>query len=187
MVRGTQTVAPASVSGDPVSRSSIRRPLGVVAVVAASALVIVGVPVIAEAASTPTQTTFVFSGAVQGTLTQSDGSCTQIGGYGGTFDFASPLKGSKNIEWTVNVNNLGKQKHGGTFKKFTGLLGNGVSIVLQGSNGKTDYFWITKSGTLTITPTSGHLKVVLGPDQAVSGKPGKGTIYLTGSWGCIAS
>lgn len=187
MMLRTRTVAPASVSVDPVSRSVIGRPLGVVAVVVASALVIVGVPAIAEAASTPTQTKFTFSGAVQGTLTQNYGACTGIGGYGGTFDIASPLKGSKNIEWTVNVNNLGKEKQGGTFKKFTGLLGNGVSIVLQGSSGTTDYFWITKSGTLTITPTSGHLKVVLGPDQATSGKPGKGTIDLTGSWGCTAS
>jgi hypothetical protein len=186
-MRWQRIVKAISDSGVPVTRRLIRHRVGLGAIVVTGGLAIFSVPSLAQAATAPSNTTFKFSGAVQGTLTQSDGSCTQIGGYGGTFDFASPLKGSKNIEWTVNVNNLGKQKHGGTFKKFTGLLGNGVSIVLQGSNGKTDYFWITKSGTLTITPTSGHLKVVLGPDQAVSGKPGKGTIYLTGSWGCIAS
>jgi hypothetical protein len=87
----------------------------------------------------------------------------------------------------VNVNNLGKQKNGGTFKKFGGLTGNGVSIVLQSSNGTTDYYWASKSGKLTTSPTSGSLNVVLVPDQSFSGKPGKGTIHLTGSWGCQAS
>jgi hypothetical protein len=131
-------------------------------------------------------TTFKFSGAVKGTLSSSNQSCSQVGAYGGQFEFFTTLKGSKLNEWTVNVNALGKKK-GGTFKKFGGLTGNGVSIVLSGSNGTTGYYWISKSGTLTTSSTSGSLNVVLGPDQSFSGKPGKGTIHLTGSWGCQAA
>jgi hypothetical protein len=156
------------------------------AVVAAGTLALCGGPVVAQAATPPSQTTFHFSGPVQGTLTQSNSDCNQVGSYGGQFEFYSKLKGSSNDEWVVNVNNLGKQKNGGTFKKFGGLLGNGVSIVLEGSNGKTAYYWASKSGTLTISSTSGTVSVVLVPDQSLSGKPGKGTIHLTGSWGCVA-
>ena len=165
----------------------MRRRVGLGAVVVAGILALCSGPVVAQAATPPSKTTFHFSGAVQGTLTQSNSNCSEVGGHGGMFDFSGKLKGSNNVEWTVNVNNLGKQKNGGTFKKFGGLLGNGVSIVLQGSNTKTDYYWATKTGTLTISPTSGTVSVVLGPDQSFSCKPGKGTIHLTGSWGCVAN
>jgi len=141
---------------------------------------------VAQAATPPTSTTFHLSGVVQGTLTQSNSDCsTEVSAAGGEFDYATKLKGSSNDEWIVNVNNLGKNKNGGTFKKFGGLLGNGVSIVLEGSNGKTDYWWASKSGTLTISPTQGSVSVLLVPDtSAGTGKPGKGTIHLSGSWGC---
>ena len=182
-----RTVKQPSTSDFPVSRRLMRRRFGLGAVVAAGTLAAFSVPVVAQAATPPSQTTFHFSGAVQGTLTQSNSDCNQVGGYGGQFQFSTKLKGSNSNEWTVNVNNLGKQKNGGTFKKFGGLTGNGVSIVLQSSNGTTDYYWASKSGKLTTSPTSGSLNVVLVPDQSFSGKPGKGTIHLTGSWGCQAS
>lgn len=153
----------------------------------AVAVGVLAVPAVAQASTSPSTTTFKFSGAVQGTLAQSNSPCDSVGGSGGQFEFSSKLRGSSSDEWTVNVNNLGKQKNGGTFKKFGGLTGNGVSVVLQSSNGTTDYYWATKSGVLTITPTSGSLNVVLVPDHSFSGKPGKGAIHLTGSWGCVAS
>ena len=157
--------------------------------VAAGALAtLLGGSVAAQAAATPTKTSFHFTGAVQGTLTQSNSDCNQVGAFGGEFEFYNKLKGSSNDEWTVNINNLGKNKNGGTFTTFTGLLGNGVSIVLESSNGKTDYWWASKSGKLTISKTSGTVSVLLVPDtSAGTGVPGRGTIGLTGSWGCQAS
>ena len=144
-----------------------------------------GATSVTTASNTSATTTFTFAGAVEGTLTQPDLECNGVGGYGGMFEFeANRLKGSSDSSWVVNVNNLGAKRNGGTFTNFGGITGNGVSIVLQGSNGKTDYFWASKSGKVTISPSGGSLKVVLVPDRGVSGKPGKGTIHLTGSWGC---
>lgn len=176
-----------SISDFPASRHGLRKRACLGMAVGVGALALLSVPAVAHASTSPSTTTFKFSGAVQGTLTQSNGPCESVGGYGGQFAFSSKLRGSSSDEWTVNVNNLGKQKNGGTFKKFGGLTGNGVSVVLQSSNGTTDYYWASKSGVLTITPTSGSLKILLVPDQSFSGKPGKGTIHLTGSWGCEAS
>jgi hypothetical protein len=104
------------------------------------------------------------------------------------FDSAkAPLKGSSADSWVVNVNALNGKKKGGTYKRFGGLLGNGVSIVLDSSNGKQAYYWASKSGTLTTSTTGGSLDVQLVPDtSAFSGKPGKGDITITGSWGCTA-
>ena len=94
----------------------------------------------------------------------------------------SSAENAKN--WTVNVNTLGHKK-GGTFTKMGGLLGNGVSIVLSGSNGKQDYLWASKSGKMMVTTTtSGTANVLLVPDQSFTGKPRKGDIHLKGSWGC---
>ena len=168
---------------------SIRRGFVLVFLGMATTLALVTGPALEQAGATPSSTTFHLSGAVQGTLTQSNSGCgTDVGAFGGQFSYYTKLKGSNNDSWTVNVNNVGKNKKGGTFKKFGGLLGNGVSIVLAGSNGKSDYWWISKSGTLTISSTSGSVSVLLGPDtSAASGKPGKGTIHLTGSWGCLAN
>jgi hypothetical protein len=137
------------------------------------------------AAAMPTKTSFHLSGSVNGTLSEANNPCDEVGTYGGEFEFSTKLSGSSNNEWTVNVNNLGKEsKKGGTFKKLSGLLGNGVSIVLNGGNGKTSYYWASKSGTLTVSATGGNVSVLLVPDQSFVGKPGKGTIHLTGSWGC---
>ena len=41
-------------------------------------------------------TTFKFSGAVKGTLSSSNQSCSQVGAYGGQFEFFTTLKGSGN-------------------------------------------------------------------------------------------
>lgn len=123
---------------------------------------------------------------MQGTLSEPNTGCNEVGGYGGEFSFSNKFKSSSSDEWTVNVNAIGHKK-GGTFEKFGRLIGNGVSIVLEGTNANTAYYWIPKSGVLTTTPTSGKVNVVLGPDQSFSGKPGKGTIHLTGSWGCVVS
>ena len=141
-------------------------------------------PVPAQA-SAPTKTTFTFSGSLKGTLSQPFNSCSGIGGYGAQFSFyGTKLKGLSAKQWAININNLGHNKKGGTFTKFGGIVGNGVSIVVDGSTGKTAYYWASKSGKLTITPTSGTLKVLLVPDQSFVGKPGKGNVTISGSWGC---
>jgi hypothetical protein len=143
--------------------------------VGAGALVICGLPSVAEAAA-PTTSTFTLTGSVSGTLTMANGPCDEIGGYGGEFAYYQKLSGSsaENAKnWTVNVNALGHKK-GGTFTKMGGLLGNGVSIVLSGSNGKK----------IVTTTTSGTANVQLVPDKSFTGKPGKGDIHITGSWGC---
>lgn len=176
------------MTGCPPAVARVVRFLAGTGVVAATvALAVCSLPFAASAAP-PSHTSFTFSGTVHGTLTQANGPCSEIGTYGGQFEFFDKLKGSKDKEWTVNVNNVGKfDKVGGTFKKFTGLTGNGVSVVLSGSNGTTDYYWISKSGSISLSATSGKIHVKLVPDQSFTGKPGKGTIELTGSWGCTAS
>jgi hypothetical protein len=55
---------------------------------------------------------------------------------------------------------------------------------VDASNGKTAYYWASKSGKLTTTKKSGNMSVNLVPDHALVGKPGKGDIHITGSWGC---
>jgi hypothetical protein len=153
--------------------------------VGAGALVICGLPSVAGAAA-PTTSTFTLTGSVSGTLTMANGPCDEIGGYGGEFAYYQKLSGSsaENAKnWTVNVNALGHKK-GGTFTKMGGLLGNGVSIVLSGSNGKQDYLWASKSGKIVTTTTSGTANVLLVPDRSFTGKPGKGNIQIKGSWGC---
>jgi hypothetical protein len=153
-------------------------------------MMLFSMPVVAQAAA-PNKTTFTFTGAVKGTMSQANSDCNEVGGYGGEFEFDTnkpQLKGSSNNSWTVNVNALNGKKKGGTYKKFGGLIGNGVSIVLDGSNGKQGYYWASKSGTLTTSPTGGSLNVKLVPDKgALSGKPGKGDISIKGSWGCTAN
>ena len=84
------------------------------------------------------------------------------------------------------MNALNGKKKGGTYTKFGGLTGNGISIVFDGSNGKTAYYWASKSGKLTTTKKSGSLSVNLVPDRGLVGKPGKGNIHISGSWGCNA-
>lgn len=164
---------------------------GVSAMVAAGAgaMVLCCLPMAAQA-TTASKTTFKFSGALSGTLTQANNDCNEVGGNGGMFEFDSNkalLKGSSFKSLTVNVNVLNGKKSGGTYKKFTGLIGNGASIVLDGSTGKQAYYWVTKSGTLTTSATGGSLNVKLGPDTSTfTGKPGKGDITVVGSWGCVA-
>jgi hypothetical protein len=130
-------------------------------------------------------TTFKFTGSLKGTLSQANTGCT---GAGGQFEFFSvKLKGSSDNTWTVSVNALNGKKKGGTYKTFGGITGNGVSIVLDGTNGKTASYWASKSGTLTTSPGGGRLNVLLVPDRSFVGKPGKGNVRISGSWGCTLS
>jgi hypothetical protein len=156
---------------------------------AACAVALCALPSGAAGASAPSKTSFKFTGSVSGTLSMSNTPCEEVGGYGGEFDFYGKLKGSATHgakQWAVNVNALNGKKKGGTYTKFGGLTGNGISIVFDGSNGKTAYYWASKSGKLTTTQKSGSLSVNLVPDRGLVGKPGKGNIHISGSWGCNA-
>jgi hypothetical protein len=162
---------------------------GVALGLGAAGLLALGALPVGAGAAAPAKTTFTLTGSVSGKFSMSNGPCSEIGGYGGQFDFYDKaIKGATNgaNEWVVNVNALNGKKNGGTYTKFGGLTGNGVSVVFDGSNGKTAYYWASKSGKLTTTKTSGSLSVNLVPDQSFVGKPGKGDIHISGSWGCLA-
>jgi hypothetical protein len=168
---------------------SMRRLVTLAAAAGTGAMVVSSIPVVALAVSAPTKTTFTFTGALQGTFTQPNSDCLEVGSYGGMFLFdANKLKGSSDSQWTVNVNALSAKKKGGSYKTFSGITGNGASIVLEGTNGKQAFYWASKSGTLTTSPTGGSLSVNLLPDtSAFAGKPGKGNVHISGSYGCAVS
>jgi hypothetical protein len=176
-------IRPHARTGSPASRRAGRW-VGLASLAAAGILAAMSVPVVAQA-SAPTKTSFSFSGSLTGTLSGANSPCADLGGSGAQFSFyGMKLKGLSDKQWSVNINNLGHNKKGGTFTKFGGIVGNGVSIVVDGTNGKTAYYWASKSGKLTITPTSGTLKVLLVPYTSFVGKPGKGNVTISGSWGC---
>jgi hypothetical protein len=153
------------------------------------AMVLGAVPMGGQAAAPAAKTTFTFTGALSGTWSQANNPCDEVGHSGGMFQFdQNKLKGSSDTQWTVSVNALKAKAQGGTYKSLTGLTGNGASIVFEGTNGKQAVYWASKSGTLTTSPTGGSLSVNLVPDTSTFvGKPGKGDIKITGSWGCEAS
>lgn len=158
-------------------RRVVRMPFAVVSGV----VMIVGLPLEAHATE-PAVTTFSFSGAVSGTLTTANGTCS---GSGGQYEFdGKMLKGSRASMWTVNVNTPSSK--GGTWKRFTHNVDGvtDVSVVVQGHTASKDYDWITKSGEITTSRTGGNINVMLGPDHSLSGVPGNGTVHVTGSWGC---
>jgi hypothetical protein len=172
-----------SVSRVRLLRVSLGAALGI------GGMVLAAVPIGAQAATPPANTTFTFTGALSGTWSMPNSPCDEVSGSGGEFEFdQNKLKGSSDSEWTVNVNALGAKKQGGTFTKFGGITGNGASVVFEGTNGKQAVYWASKSGKMTTSPTGGSLSVNLVPDtSAFSGKPGKGDIKITGSWGCNAN
>jgi hypothetical protein len=186
MTRWRTTQTGEARSGRATGRATVR----LAAAIGAGAMVLFSLPAVAQAAN-PSKTTFTFSGAVSGKLSQANSDCNEVGSYGGMFEFEANkplLKGSKDKEWVVNVNALSAPKKGATYKKFGGLTGNGASIVLDTTTGKQAYYWASKSGKLTTSKTGGSLDVKLVPDtSALSGKPGKGDITIVGSWGCEAT
>jgi hypothetical protein len=48
-------------------------------------MVLFVLPVVAQAAAS--KTTFTFSGAIKGTMSQTNSDCNEVGGYGGMFEF----------------------------------------------------------------------------------------------------
>jgi hypothetical protein len=175
------TVSPTTV-GSPTPGRRRRRIVRVPVAVASGVVMIVGLPLEAHAAE-PSVISFSFSGAVSGTLTSADGTCS---GSGGQYQFdGKMLKGSRATMWTVNVNTPSAK--GGTWTKFThnGAGVPDVSVVVQGHTSSKDYDWITKSGEITTSKTGGNINVVLGPDHSLTGAPGSGTVHLKGSWGCM--
>jgi hypothetical protein len=177
--RLSATAEPAGTGG---GRQWPCRGVRVSAAAASGALVVLGWPLLAQAAA-PTMATFTFSGAVRGTVHLPDGICA---GSGGQFKITGrTLMGFKAKRWTLNVNS--PTAKGGTWKKFTpNALGSvAVSVVLQGQASAKVFDWITRSGRLTTSKSSGSLNVVLGPDHSLSGVPGSGTVHVTGSWGCL--
>ena len=174
------------VDGLPSSEHAARsRRLRRCVFLSAGALALLGVPALAQAALAPHTQSFTFSGAVTGTLKGGCGSPT--GGYGGDLAMPGSLKGSPASLWLMSVNTPLGGKNGGTFKDFKrGADGMAPSsIVLQGRASPRVYNWISTTGVVTTTSTSGHLHVTFGPDVGVgTGLVGKGTIRITGSWNC---
>jgi hypothetical protein len=162
------------------------RTRGFVAFVAGALLVLSIGPAVAAAA--PSQTSFTFTGTVKGTLTTADTPCSQqtVTAHGATFMLTGTLKGAPATNWTIQL----YAPKAGTSKNFGQENGNGPSVTLIGaeSNGTTNWNWTTskKNGSIKTTKTSGNVSVTLGPYSSFRGKPGKGKVHVTGSWGCTS-
>jgi predicted extracellular nuclease len=142
----------------------------------------------AGAATTPGQTSFTFSGTVNGTLSTPDSACSDqvVTAKGATFMLTGALKGAPATKWTIQLYN----PKAGTSKKFGQLSGNGPSVTLIGadSNGNENWNWtsVTKNGSITTAKTSGKVSTTLGPYSSFRGKAGKGKVHVTGSWACTS-
>jgi hypothetical protein len=188
MVFGQGHVSALAASRGAVARVRALRGVSIVAALGVGAMVLATVPMGAQAAAPAAKTTFTFTGALSGKWSEANSPCDEVGHSGGMFQFdQNKLKGSSDSQWTVSVNALKAKAQGGTYKSLTGLTGNGASVVFEGTNGKQASYWASKSGTLTTSATGGSLSVNLVPDTSTFvGKPGKGDIKITGSWGCQA-
>ncbi len=152
----------------------------------AALVVLASGPAAAGAATSGGQTTFTFTGSVNGTLTTPSTPCSQqvVTGKGATFMLNGTLKGAPATQWTIQL----YAPKAGTWKNFAQSNGEGASVTLIGatSDGTTNWNWTTskKNGSITTTKTSGKVSTTLGPYSSFRGKPGKGTVHVTGSWSC---
>ena len=145
-------------------------------------------PAVAGATSTPSQTSFTFTGSVSGTLSAPNTPCSQhvVTGQGATFMLNGRLKGAPATQWTIQL----YAPKAGTWKNFAQSNGEGPNVALIGaeSNGTTNWNWAseTKNGTITTTHTSGKVNITLVGYSSFRGKPGKGKVHVTGAWGCAS-
>jgi len=143
-------------------------------------------PAAAGAAAIPSQTSFTFTGSVKGTLTTPNTPCSEqiVTAKGATFMLNGTLKGAPATQWTIQL----YAPKAGSWKNFAQANGEGSNVTLIGaeSNGTTNWNWTssTKNGTITTTKTTGKVSITLGPYSSFRGKPGKGKVHVTGSWGC---
>ena len=179
--------SPTAAIVSPLGRSHRRMRLGALAVASGLLASAIG-PASAGASGTPRQTSFTFSGTVQGTLTTPNTPCSEqiVTAKGATFMLTGALKGAPATQWTLQL----YTPKAGTAKNFGQENGEGPNVSLIGatSNGTTNWNWTssTKNGTITTTKTSGRVKITLGPYSSFRGKPGKGKVHVTGSWGCTS-
>lgn len=171
----------------PIGRPGRHLPTGALGLAAGLFGLSIG-PASAGAAGTPNQTSFTFSGTVHGTLTVPNTPCSEqvVTAKGATFMLTGTLKGAPATKWTLQLST----PKAGTAKNFGQDNGEGPSVTLIGatSNGTTNWNWTssTKNGTITTTKTSGSVNITLGPYSSFRGKPGKGKVHVTGSWGCTS-
>ena len=110
------------------------------------------------------------------------------GGHGerGDVHANGTLKGAPATQWTIQL----YVPKAGTWKNFAQENGEGPNVALIGAtaNGTTNWNWAseTKNGKMTTTPTSGKVSITLVGYSSFRGKPGKGKVHLTGSWGCTS-
>ncbi len=143
----------------------------------------------AGAAATSGQTSFTFSGTVNGTLSTPETACSDqtVTAKGATFMLTGMLNGAPATQWTLQLYN----PKAGTSKKFGQESGNGPNVTLIGatSDGTQNWNWTSvskKSGSITTTKTSGKVNITLGPYSSYRGKPGKGKVKVVGTWGCTS-
>ena len=159
-----------------------------IAFVVASLCALAAPPAAAGAATTPSQTSFTFTGSVKGTLSEPNTPCSEqvVTAKGATFMLNGTLRGAPATEWTIQL----YAPKAGTWKNFAQANGEGSNVTLIGaeSNGTTNWNWSseTKNGTITTTKTSGKVNVTLVGYSSFRGKPGKGKVHVTGSWGCTS-
>ena len=155
----------------------------------ASSLIVA--PVTADGAATPSVASFTVSGALTGRLSETDPSCEVVNARKSTIAYSDfKLAGSKLHNWLIVATMAGAKKQGGTSKSFSGSPGKGTSFVLENTLGdsQSESYWTATSGTLTTTATGGRVSLNLSPGKGgvLLGKPGKGNLMITGSWGCSA-
>lgn len=177
--------SPVTANANPVGRW--RRPMCQSAVLLVAGLFTLSIgPPAVGAAGTPSQTSFTFTGTVKGTLATANTPCSEqvVTAKGATFMLTGMLKGAPATQWTIQL----YAPKAGTSKNFGQENGEGPNVTLIGaeSNGTTNWNWTssTKNGSITTTKTSGKVKITLGPYSSFRGKPGKGKVQVTGSWGC---
>jgi hypothetical protein len=142
--------------------------VGAGAILALSTLGLVGGNAFGAATSSGS---FVFTGALKGTLKLGPNSGCDVSANGVTLSsFTTILPSKKFKTWsvTIYVTKLG------SYKKFKFL---GDSFVLDTSNFTG---WVAATGTMTVSATSGSVNATL------SGHEGEatGTVHVKGTWNC---
>lgn len=116
------------------------------------------------------ENTFVFSGALTGTLhIDPRQDCTGAGPVGVTLTIAGQLQGSKAASWVVQVVSL----NNGTYTLRPGSV---IGVTVSDAAGDVQ-FGLAPHGQLTVAGKSGSLEADLGGIQGTQ-------LHLVGAWDC---
>jgi hypothetical protein len=126
----------------------------------------------AGSAAAPTHSgTMTFSGALRGTVKITRLSTCTGSPHGLAWDLGAKLSPSKATNWSVTI----VTTHNGTWKTFHPGQSLPSFVLQSGLNG-----WVATKGSLTVSGTSGKVKLTLGAHEGSA----TGTVQVTGSWNC---